>query len=77
VEQNPGALEQEPAAKQSEDVAPVNSQGAIKPVETLSVAKPVEPKRREPAISGCRHFRTYDAASRTFTDYGGQRRSCR
>jgi hypothetical protein len=63
--------------KQSEDVAPVNSQGAIKPVETLSVAKPVEPKRREPAISGCRHFRTYDAASRTFTDYGGQRRSCR
>jgi hypothetical protein len=77
MEQKPVAVEQKPAAKQSEseDVTPVNSQGAIKRVETI--AKRVEPKRREPAISGCRNFRTYDAATRTYTNYGGHRRPCR
>jgi hypothetical protein len=77
MEQKPFAVEQKPAAKQSEseDVTPMNSQGAIKRVETI--AKRVEPKRREPAISGCRHFRTYDAATRTYTNYGGHRRPCR
>jgi hypothetical protein len=40
MEQKPVAVEQKPAAKQSvsEDVTPVNSQGAIKRVETISKA---------------------------------------
>jgi hypothetical protein len=74
AEQKPA--EEKPAAKQSEGVAPVNSQPAIKPVETVPLPKRVE---RERAISSddCSHYRSYDPASGTYTGYDGRRRSCR
>jgi hypothetical protein len=82
IEQHRGkASEQKPAeekaaAKQSEGVAPVNSQPAIKPVDTVPLPKRVE---RERAISSddCSHYRSYDPASGTYTGYDGRRRSCR
>jgi BA14K-like protein len=74
LEQKPTAVEEVPAAKQSEGVASEDSKPEIKPVETA------QPKRR--AISqdvgyGCQHYRTYDPASGTYTGYDGRRRSCR
>ena len=79
-EQKPA--EEKPAAKQSEGVAPVNSQPAIKPVETVPLPKRVEDAPRERAKSPddrycSEHYRSYDPASRTYTGYDGQRRSCR
>ena len=80
AEQKPA--EEKPAAKQSEGVAPVNSQPAIKPVETVPLPKRVEDAPRERAKSPddrycSEHYRSYDPASRTYTGYDGQRRSCR
>jgi hypothetical protein len=74
AEQKPA--EEKPAAKQSEGVAPVNSQPAIKPVETVPLRKRVE---RERTVSSgyCSHYRTYDRASGSYRDYDGRRRSCR
>src|SRR5260370_40701401 len=75
ADQKPAAVEEKPA-KQSEGGSPVNSKPAIKPVETVPL-----PKRRERATSSddgysCQHYRSYDPASRTYTGYDGQRRSC-
>jgi BA14K-like protein len=73
MEQNPTAVEERPAAKQSEGVAPENSEPEIKPIEM------VPPKRRamsQDAGYGCQHYRTYDPASRTYKGYDGQRHSC-
>jgi hypothetical protein len=74
AEQKPA--EEKPAAKQSEGVVPVDSQPAIKPIETVPLPKRVE---RERAISpdDCSHYRTYDRASGSYGDYDGRRRSCR
>jgi hypothetical protein len=77
LEQKPAAVEEKSAAKQSEEVAPENSKPVIKPVETVPL-----PKRRERATSSddgycSEHYRSYDPASRTYTGYDGQRRSCR
>jgi hypothetical protein len=92
VEQKPAAVEERPGvslpawansdafvkpaqiAKQSEGVAPKNSKPATKPVETV-------PLLRERAKSaddghGCQRYRTYDAASGSYTGYDGQRHSC-
>jgi len=52
VEEKPVGDEEKPATKQSEDVAPKNSQPAIKPVETVSLPKRVEHKPRERASAG-------------------------
>jgi hypothetical protein len=54
VEQNPSAVEQKPAAKQSEAVTPESSNPVIKPVEIAPVPKHVEhaePKPLERAVS--------------------------
>jgi hypothetical protein len=78
VEEKPVAVEEKPAVKQSEDVAPVNSQPTIKPVEAASLPKHVEHKPRERAVSrgGCQHFQSYDPDSGTYTGYDGRRHSC-
>ena len=80
AEQKPA--EEKPAAKQSEGVAPENSKPAVKPVETVPLPKRVEDAPRERAKSPddrycSEHYRSYDPASRTYTGYDGQRRSCR
>ena len=74
AEQKPA--EEKPAAKQSEGVAPVNSQPAIKPVETVTLPKRVE-RERATSSDACSHYRTYDRASGSYRDYDGRRRSCR
>jgi hypothetical protein len=74
VEQKPAAVEEKAAARQSETVAPENSQPANKPSETAALQKRVEQEPRERA---CQHFRSYDAASGTYTGYDGQRHPCR
>jgi DNA polymerase II large subunit len=74
VEQKPAAVEEKAAAKQSETVAPENSQSANKPAETAALQKRVEQEPRERA---CQHFRSYDAASGTYTGFDGQRHPCR
>jgi hypothetical protein len=52
VEEKRVGVEEKPATKQSEDVAPKNSQPAIKPVEIVSLPKRVEHKPRERATAG-------------------------
>jgi BA14K-like protein len=74
VEMEPAAVEEKPAAKQSEGVAPVNSKPAIKPVETVQLP-------REHAMSpdngySCQRYRTYDPASGTYRGYDGRQHSC-
>jgi BA14K-like protein len=72
MEQKPAALEDGPAAKQSEGVARENSKPEIKPVETVT------PKRAMSQNVGyrCQHYRTYDPASGSYRGYDGRRRSC-
>jgi BA14K-like protein len=81
VDEKPIAVEEKPAVKHSEDVAPKNSQPAIKPVETVLLPKRVEHKPRERAMSSddanCSRYHSYDPASGTYTGYDGQRHSCR
>jgi hypothetical protein len=74
VEQKPAAVEEKTAAKPAETVAPENSQPANKPAETAALQKRVEQEPRERA---CQHFRSYDAASGTYTGFDGQRHPCR
>jgi hypothetical protein len=81
LEQKPAGVEEKPATKQSEGVAP-NSKPAIKPVETVPLPKRVEDAPRERAKSRddryCfEHYRSYDPESGTYTGYDGQRRPCR
>jgi BA14K-like protein len=77
------AVEQKPAAKQSEGVAPENSKPAIKPVETVPLpkSKRVEHEPRERAMSPddghcSQRYRSYDPASGTYTSYDGRRLPC-
>ncbi|MCK1744272.1 BA14K family protein [Bradyrhizobium sp. 139] len=74
MEQKSAAVDEKPAAKQSEGVAPENGQPEVKAAEA------VPPKSR--AVSqnvgyGCQHYLTYDPASGTYKGYDGRRRSCR
>jgi BA14K-like protein len=82
MEEKPVAVEEKPTVKQSKDVAPKNSQPAIKPAETVSLPKRVEHKPRERAMSpddaDCsQRYQSYDPASGTYMGYDGQRHSCR
>jgi outer membrane biosynthesis protein TonB len=78
VEEKPAALEEKPAGKQSEAVAPENSQPADKPPEAVPLPKRPERKLREHAsLSGCQHYRTYDPAAGTYRGYDGRVRPCR
>lgn len=74
MEQKPAVVDERPAAKQSEGVAPENRKPEVKAVEA------VPPKTRamsQDVGHGCRHYRTYDPASGTYTGYDGRRRFCR
>jgi hypothetical protein len=76
----PAQAAKQPDAKQPDSVAPENSKPAIKRVETAPLPKRVESESREPAMSSdpnCKRYRTFDAASGTYTGYDGRRRSCR
>jgi hypothetical protein len=81
VKEKPPAVEDKPAVTQSEAMAPVapeNSQPADKPFETVPLPKRAERKLREHvSLSGCQHYRTYDAASGTYRGYDGRVRPCR
>jgi hypothetical protein len=80
VEQTPAAVEEKPAAKQSEDVESVNSKPAVKPVETIPLPKrrvDHVPRERATNPPGCSSYRTYDPAFETYTGDDGRRLSCR
>jgi hypothetical protein len=81
VKEKPAAVDDKPAVRQSEAVAPVapeNSQPADKPLEPVPLPKRAERKLREHAsLSGCLHYRTYDAAAGTYRGYDGRVRPCR
>jgi len=74
-EQKPAILEDKAATKSE---VPASNNPIIKPVESVPL-----PKRRERATSsggdgyGCQYYRSYDPASRMYTDLDGNRRSCR
>jgi BA14K-like protein len=82
VEQDPSAVEQKPAAKQSEAVPPESSNPVIKPAETVPApkhAEHAEPKPLERAVrrGGCQNFQSYDPGSGTYTGYDGRHYPCR
>jgi hypothetical protein len=78
VKEKPAAVEDKPAVRQSEAVAPEISQPADKPLETVPLPKRAERKLREHvSLSNCMHYRTYDAAARTYRGYDGRVRPCR
>jgi hypothetical protein len=60
---------------------PVTKQAAaapasIEPDTTAGVSKRTGARKRLAGSPGCTRFRTYDAASGTYRDFGGRRRSC-
>jgi len=73
VEQKPTISEENGTAKSE---AQESSSPLVKPVETVPL-----PKRRDATsaddANGCQHYRTYNRASKTYTDFDGRRRSCR
>lgn len=65
-----------PVTKQAA-VAPANTvNSSAEPATTATVSKRTRARNRVAGSRGCTRFRTYDAASRTYRDYGGHRRSC-
>jgi outer membrane biosynthesis protein TonB len=75
----PKADEPKAAANPPEDVAPGNSQAAVKPFDVVPLPKRADRRLREHAAGppSCTHFRTYNAASGTYRDYDGRTRACR
>jgi hypothetical protein len=67
-----------PVAKQAA-IAPSTDdsvKSSAEPATTAALAKRTRARNRVAGSPGCTRFRTYDAASRTYRDYGGHRRSC-
>jgi hypothetical protein len=71
VEQKPTISEENATAKSE---APGSSNPVIKRVETIPLPKRRDAKRSD---DGCQHYRSYNRASGTYTDYDGRRRPCR
>lgn len=74
----PADEEAKPVTKQAA-VAPATAdpvKSSAEPATTAAVSKRTRAQNRVAGSPGCTRFRTYDAASRTYRDYGGQRRSC-
>jgi hypothetical protein len=66
----------QPATKQAA-VAPANKvNAAAEPATTAAVPKRTRARTNVAGSPGCTRFRTYDAASRSYRDYSGQRRPC-
>jgi hypothetical protein len=76
----------EAKAPTDEAVQPVTKQAAVAPAEkvnaaaepatTAAVSKRTRARTNVAGSPGCTRFRTYDAASRSYRDYSGQRRPC-
>jgi hypothetical protein len=65
-----------PAIKQA-TVAPAHTvNSSVEPATTAAVSKRTRARSGFAGSPGCTRFRTYDAASGTYRDYGGRRRSC-
>lgn len=67
-----------PVAKQAA-VTPASAdpiKPSAEPATTAAVSKRAQARNRIAGSPGCTRFRTYDAASRTYRDFGGHRRSC-
>jgi hypothetical protein len=67
-----------PVTKQAA-VAPAGAdavKSSAEPATTAAVSKRTRARNHVAGAPGCTRFRTYDAASGTYRDYGGQRRSC-
>ena len=66
----------QPVTKQAA-VAPADKvNAAAEPATTAAVSKRTRARTNVAGSPGCTRFRTYDAASRSYRDYSGQRRSC-
>ena len=87
----PNEKDAKPAAAEApanEAARPVTTQAAVAPATADTVKSSAEPattaalskrthaRNRVAGSPGCTRFRTYDAASGTYRDYGGHRRSC-
>ena len=68
--------EAKPVTKQAAVAPAATVNSAAEPATTAAVSKRARAQNRVAGSPGCTRFRTYDAASRTYRDYGGQRRSC-
>jgi septal ring-binding cell division protein DamX len=76
----------EAKAPTDEAAQPVTKQAAVAPAEkvnaaaepatTAAVSKRTRARTNVAGSPGCTRFRTYDAASRSYRDYSGQRRPC-
>src|SRR5215831_1051923 len=73
---------QETAPKTTQDNAATNApplgKPAVKPEDTAPSRKRAEnrPRERSAGPPGCTHFRSYNAASGTYRDFGGRTRPC-
>ena len=85
-EEKPAVPEPTPAppertASKSPEVVEPQSATAVQPVETGPTSKRSQKKARDSdsdsGPAGCSHFRSYDPASETYTDFSGRRRACR
>jgi hypothetical protein len=56
--------------------ASVDTKPSAEPATTAAVSKRNRTRNQLAGSPGCTRFRTYDAASKTYRDFGGQRRSC-
>lgn len=68
----------QPGAKQAA-IAPAiadSVKSSAEPATTAALSKRTRAGNRVAGSPGCTRFRTYDAASGTYRDYGGHRRSC-
>ncbi|MBV8920168.1 MAG: BA14K family protein [Bradyrhizobium sp.] len=65
------------AAKSPEATASIARSGPEAPEPALPERGRRKPRESREGPPGCRHFRSYDASSGTYTDYSGRRRACR
>jgi hypothetical protein len=73
------ADEAAPTATRQAAVAPAAAdtvKSSAEPATTAALSKRTRARTRVAGSPGCTRFRTYEAASGTYRDYGGQRRPC-
>ena len=69
-----------PVANKQAAIAPATDdsvKSSAEPATTAALSKRTRGRNRVAGSPGCTRFRTYDAASGTYRDYGGHRRPCR
>jgi hypothetical protein len=68
-----------PVANKQAAIAPTTAdsvKSSGEPATTAALSKRTRARNRVAGSPGCTRFRTYDAASGTYRDYGGHRRPC-